>query len=435
MMHSQKPFHTIVLDAGPILQNSPSVSTLIGNSEEIFSVPSIVSEIRDKTARMRFETTLKPFLSLRNPIPPSIKLVEDFARKTGDLVVLSKTDVEILALAYELECERNGSDRRLRKTPGQKHMDVSPPKRHKSRLREPRNQDRNSISESQSKGLSTKSNMNNLPGSITADCLSSPISETPLGIEDIKNLQIVDSESEENNETEYEPVEPHIEPDTQPISNLESSDSEGWIDPSNFGKHQAKLGNSASSTATEHSILQVAVLTTDFAIQNVLLQMNLNLIAPSMKRIRSIRSYVLRCHACFEITKIVDKQFCPRCGKPSLTRVSCSTNQNGKVSLYLKKNMQWNHRGDRFSIPKPVPGSASGRVGHSRGGGKGGWGHELILAEDQKEYVRAINEQHRSKDTTLLDNDSLPGFITNERKRVGGRIKIGAGRDINSKKR
>lgn len=96
--------------------------------------------------------------------------------------------------------------------------------------------------------------------------------------------------------------------------------------------------------------------------------------------------------------------------------------------------MQWNHRGDRFSIPKPVSGTAHGKVGQGKGGGKGGWGQELILAEDQKEYLRAASRS-QGKETDLMDEDSLPGILTGKRERAGGRPKIGGGRNINSKKR
>lgn len=107
--------------------------------------------------------------------------------------------------------------------------------------------------------------------------------------------------------------------------------------------------------------------------------------------------------------------------------------------MHLKKNMQWHSRGDRYSIPKPVSGSASGKVnvgGGGKGGGKGGWGQGLILAEDQKEYQRALLEGRRPvKTRNIMDEDYLPGIFTGERNRAGGRPRVGAGRDVNSKRR
>ncbi|RMJ22060.1 rna-binding protein, partial [Aspergillus sp. HF37] len=115
-----KPVHTIVLDAGPILKNTPPLSTLLAQSETLLTTPSVIGEIRDPDARARVETLYLPFVTQRSPAPASVAVLAEFARKTGDRAVLSKTDIEVLALAYEVECERNGGDWRLRSVPGQR---------------------------------------------------------------------------------------------------------------------------------------------------------------------------------------------------------------------------------------------------------------------------------------------------------------------------
>ncbi|KAI4150397.1 MAG: hypothetical protein LQ340_004115, partial [Diploschistes diacapsis] len=128
MDEDRKPVHSIVLDAAPLLTNSPSISSLLKTSEQLFTTPSVISEIRDPVARSRLETVVVPFLTVRIPSASSIQIIADFARKSGDLAVLSRTDLEVLALSYELECERNRGDWRLRRTPGQKELNGSPPK-------------------------------------------------------------------------------------------------------------------------------------------------------------------------------------------------------------------------------------------------------------------------------------------------------------------
>ena len=82
-----------------------------------------------------------------------------------------------------------------------------------------------------------------------------------------------------------------------------------------------------------------------------------------------------------------------------------------------------------------MAGNASGKW--KGGGGKGGWGTQLVLAEDQKEYVRAVTEENRRarKERDLMDEDYLPGILTGERSRQGGRVRVGAGRNVNSRKR
>lgn len=164
--------------------------------------------------------------------------------------------------------------------------------------------------------------------------------------------------------------------------------------------------------------------------------MNLNLLSTTtLQKIQHLRTFIKRCHGCFLTTKDMNKQFCPRCGKDTLTRVSCTTTANGQFTMHLKKNMQWNNRGNVYSVPKPTAGTANGKW--KGGGGKGGWGTELVLAEDQKEFVRANAEEERRqrRERDLMDEDYLPGILTGERNRTGGRTKVGAGRNVNSRKR
>ena len=123
-----KPIHSLILDSGPIIKNDPHVSTILGQAENIYTIPAVIDEIRDAVTRARLESTLLPFLKLRSPRPASVKVITDFARKTGDLEVLSRPDIHLMALAYELECERNNGDWRLRSDPNQKKINGEPPK-------------------------------------------------------------------------------------------------------------------------------------------------------------------------------------------------------------------------------------------------------------------------------------------------------------------
>ena len=168
----------------------------------------------------------------------------------------------------------------------------------------------------------------------------------------------------------------------------------------------------------------------------LLISKNADVLEKSCKRIANIKQTIFRCHACFATTKDMSKQFCGRCGKPTLTRVTCTTNDKGEVKLHLKQNFQWNNKGNVYSIPKPQSGTANQKwKGPKTGGGQGGWGNGLILAEDQKEYIRAMSESKRTKQKDLMDEDSLPSIFTGERPNAGGRTRVGAGRNVNSRKR
>ncbi|KAJ5902738.1 D-site 20S pre-rRNA nuclease [Penicillium taxi] len=414
-----KPVHTIVLDAGPILKNTPPLSTLLNQCDEIITTPSVVSEIRDPDARLRVETLYLPFLKQRSPTPASFNIISEFARKTGDRSVLSRTDIEVLALAYEIECERNGGDWRLRSVPGQKRINGKPPVAEEQKAQETESSGVDAVTE----GLETAT--------------LSEIEEKPVQEEPVTELPTEEAVTEDAPEENLEEKEEEEEEDVDLDDAAAESDSDGgeWITPTNYKKRLAR-DEADGAGATELKTMQVAAMTTDFACQNVLLQMNLNLLSTStLQRIQHLKSFIKRCHACFLTTKEMSKQFCPRCGGDTLTRVACTTTANGTFTMHLKKNMQWNNRGNRYSVPKPIHGSANGKW--KGGGGKNGWGTELILAEDQKEYVRSTTEEERRqrRERDLMDQDYLPGILTGERNKLGGRVKVGAGRNINSRKR
>jgi RNA-binding protein NOB1 len=455
----EKPVHTLVLDTGAIIKNEPSVSTLIAKADSLVTVPAIIAEIKDAVTKSRVETLLMPFLTIRTPSPAAMQFVTDFARRTGDLPVLSKPDLQIVALTYELECESMGGDAKLRRVPGQKGLNFQVDAKVKEAaeaaakakedgvvagVKDESKQEGSPLEEQWEipKKTSNASKIVKKP----AEATTTPATgEAQQGEEAQKEFTealaqtSITDDTTTTQTTQAEPTstsEPTQEEDAaaneDDASDSDSDSDGGWITPSNLAQKQAEDALPEASDALPQKKMQVAVLTTDFAMQNVILQINLNLLSTSLMRIKNVRSVVLRCQACFLVCKEMNKQFCPRCGKPSLTRVSCSTTASGEFKIHLKKNFQYNSRGDRFSIPKAVHGSSNGRI---KGGGKGGWGNGLILAEDQKEYERAITTEKRTKERNLMDEDYLPGILTGERNKSGGRIKVGAGRNVNSKKR
>ncbi|KAK5683312.1 20S-pre-rRNA D-site endonuclease nob1 [Elasticomyces elasticus] len=455
MATTTKPVHTLVLDTGAIIKNEPPISTLLAQSEALITVPAILSEIRDAATRSRVETTLLPFLTVRSPTPASVKFVTDFARRTGDLVVLSKPDIQIIALTYEVECERNHGDWRLRKVPGQKRVNGAPPARVEDGSAEAGSAEVATEPEESADEVLEAAQATELPpdGGVFIDedmhaekeAEPSAPSIPDAGVEATEVVvpsmtaekedteEVIPSTMTENEEHTLNAATEQLDiadqaPDKsdEPTAKVDSahnsaasqsdSDSEGWITPGNLHKRQAEDAGASTKQTAEPKTMQ----------------MNLNLLSPSMSRVKHLKTFILRCHACFKTSKDMTKQFCPACGQPSLTRVSCSTNANGEFKLHLKKNMQWNTRGDRYSVPKAVHGSANGRI---KGGGKGGWGNDLILTEDQKEYERANQVERRHKERSLMDEDYLPSILTGDRARAGGRVKVGAGRNVNARKR
>lgn len=125
-------------------------------------------------------------------------------------------------------------------------------------------------------------------------------------------------------------------------------DDDGWITPSNV--KAAKL--QVNSDLMEEKTVKVACITTDFAMQNVLKQMNLNVSALDGRMIKQLKTYILRCYTCFKTTSVMTKKFCPKCGNNTLKRVAVSLDENGKLKIHINARHPLTARGKKFSLPK-----------------------------------------------------------------------------------
>lgn len=79
-------------------------------------------------------------------------------------------------------------------------------------------------------------------------------------------------------------------------------------------------------------------MTTDFAMQNVLLQMGLHVLAVNGMLIREARSYILRCHGCFRTTSDMNRVFCAHCGNKTLKKVSVTVSDDGTLHMHFSRN-------------------------------------------------------------------------------------------------
>eukprot|EP00948_MAST-09A_sp_MAST-9A-sp1_P004279 g4279.t1 len=115
----------------------------------------------------------------------------------------------------------------------------------------------------------------------------------------------------------------------------------------------------------------VACVTTDFAMQNVILQLGLKVLSLEGRSIRRIKNWVMKCDGCKEIFPDLTKMFCPTCGSDAVAKLSVTIDASGALKYGYNPNRKMNLRGTIFSIPK-----RSG--GHGQRGDKG-----LLLREDQ----------------------------------------------------
>ena len=114
-----------------------------------------------------------------------------------------------------------------------------------------------------------------------------------------------------------------------------SNENEGeWIDSTSLSSF---YDNSFSSKKEEEDSLDrsqyAACCTGDYAMQNVLLQMNLQLVSYDNKHITNLRIFTRRCRDCFAICKDETKLFCSECGHPSLAKVPVYVMKGGIVRV------------------------------------------------------------------------------------------------------
>ena len=100
------PISSMVLDAGAFITGAKL--DCFGANVTYWTTPRVMAELRD--ARTQSALAAFPFaLSTRAVSDAALGAVSRFAAQTGDLAVLSATDLEIIALTYMLEVEANGT--------------------------------------------------------------------------------------------------------------------------------------------------------------------------------------------------------------------------------------------------------------------------------------------------------------------------------------
>ncbi|KAH9049643.1 Nin one binding Zn-ribbon like-domain-containing protein [Lactarius hengduanensis] len=406
----------LVLDAGPLLMLSP----LRGLAGTFLTVPQVLGELKDKRAREHFEKLgLIAGVNVRVQSPDSESLahVTQFAKKTGDYSALSHADLCVLALTYALDRAEKS------KPPGERSgtsADATPSDKQTPSLTE----DVEQKDSEDERGPQDDT----IPLGDTIESLGEAMGRLEVELVSLNEDSEVESGTALTEDAlpphDSEPPHPGVSQSSLPLSfedPVGDDDGEGeWITPENVSLHKARaLGltpsDHNSTAAKDKEIIPVGCMTADFAMQNVLLQMGLSLVGMEGKKIQKVKTWVLRCHACFKICKDASKKFCPSCGNPTLLRASVTISSPSASSdapamqVHLKKNFQYRTRGTIYSIPAPKPGSA-----------KTGCGEGLILREDQTEYMRATKraETQRQRD----DKKLLSGALAN-----GGEGKLGVG--------
>lgn len=154
----------------------------------------------------------------------------------------------------------------------------------------------------------------------------------------------------------------------------------------------AKSGDGTAVTSTDAAATEapkpdqinyVKFVTSDMAMQNVIIQLGFQLLNLDGMRLTRIKRYKLLCVGCDYINTDTERLFCKRCGGAFLQKVSVYVNASGKLTYFKNPKRKINLRGTQYDIPKP----------------KGGRGcADMILREDdlkKGEYRLLMNKISR----------------------------------------
>ncbi|KAI8050970.1 Nin one binding Zn-ribbon like-domain-containing protein [Syncephalis plumigaleata] len=406
----------LVLDTAPLL-NGHNLQRL---ATKLYAIPEVIAEVRDKKSRAILDQI---DLTIRSPTEEAMHAIIRFAKLTGDFAVLSMTDIKVMALAYTLEKERNGiAHLKTMPTTRTATANTQRPIVYVSgrRLEQPFHTEEKKQQQSKVENDSSVDKMENKEvntSQLEASMTKLDINEATSSSSSSNTVKQVESTSlsEESTEETIEPTTPKQSSSSQNkmMSAVESNnnnkeekdedeeeseeDDGEWITPDNLDKHlQRDQGLNTSSNQIKRKV-DVACMTADFAMQNVLIQMGLHLMSMDGMVIQRVKTWVLRCHSCYKITTNMEKHFCPSCGNNTLMRVSAGLNKQGELCIYLKENFQYNTRGTRYNIPKPQGGKHN---------------NDLLLCEDERVYQVAVHRNRRkAAQQNFFDPDYIPAML------------------------
>ncbi|XP_954402.1 uncharacterized protein TA21215 [Theileria annulata] len=151
-----------------------------------------------------------------------------------------------------------------------------------------------------------------------------------------------------------------------------------WIGTHNVNSYNIQVKKSIAKS--------VSCMTTDFAMQNVLIQMGLNVVTLDGFVAKSIRRWGQMCRSCYEVYPNTSRQFCSKCGNATVERVPITVDSETS-EIIARDTRKWiNTRGTIYTQPKPT----TGRIDKP-----------YITAEDQllmpafKNYMRNVNRKNK----------------------------------------
>lgn len=417
-------FQHLVVDTSAFIKNVQ----LQNISEMCYTVQGVLDEIRNDR-QMKALAVLPYHLLVKQPDPDVLAKVVSFSKQTGDFATLSLVDLQVIALTYELETRHVGRKhlqeapkpsltisslstpdaRRVKEfpkgfyVPERRNVGVN----NEADLIENEPIESNSSTSMQHDISEQRRDAPKFAGTpeeqiVQSDVVPDEHSSATVSKELVKQYGRVisrvgiDEDRDEQDEPDADEIEDEgiVQTGSDNVDNnadTDDDDDDGdWITPDNIAQVKLDYG----LDCLEELPSPVACITTDFAMQNVLKQIGLQVAALDGRVIRESRTYILRCYACFKTTPDATKVFCPRCGNRTLKKVAVSLDANGQQVIHINSR-------------RPLTAKYKNRPLAKFTGGK----HSTnpLLYEDQPLPQQRISAKARSK-TNVLRDDYTAGY-------------------------
>lgn len=265
-------------------------------AESVLTVPDVVNEVKSKRQIKRL--VVLPFdLKVQEPDADALAYVTNFAKQTGDYASLSAIDLKVIALTYQLEKLHVGTEH-LRAAPVVSRTVASKTKPEEFHVKTPlagfynptkdgesdaneddeTKDDINSVIENatepveQTEAEEASTEADDHEDELTEEQLKACFEKLSCQPEEDKDAGVLVPEKSEKADQESKEEQ---EESTEDEESEEDDDDDAWITPSNIQRVKKEMAGEVE----DEKPAVVACMTTDFAIQNVLKQINLNVAA------------------------------------------------------------------------------------------------------------------------------------------------------------
>ncbi|ETB56656.1 hypothetical protein YYC_05479 [Plasmodium yoelii 17X] len=358
---------------------------------DCYITEGVIKEIKDEASRKKLNNIL-PLLKITRPEQNDINFIKHFSKLTGDYDSLSEVDIEVIALTYNLH-RRFGDISKLNATPMEtiyKYDDVQydysnlnskmgrngqPDTFEKRQVGENEENEENEVEEENEtdedvgedetdEDVGEDETDEDVGEDETDEDVGEEVKENEVEVEEENEVEDgeADETDEEVNEAEEEDETDEGEDKSKRILGVETikeevvevdenkdDDDDGggkWVNVNNFDVFNLNVDKNKKFES------DIACVTTDYAMQNVLYQIGLNVITIDGYQIRSIKLWGYICTSCYFFMRKNSLLFCSKCGNNSLRKVNVVVDNELKKLVVKIPNFKVNYKNTIFSIPK-----------------------------------------------------------------------------------